>query len=332
MRHFAFKSLADLSVDVRAWLDTLPRHFDVVVGVPRSGLLIASQISLRRHIPMTDVDGLIARRLLGGGNRFDQHNADYLSEPRRVLVVDDSILTGRQLGKTRSAIDQASMPHEISYGCVYVDPGKEDLVDHFYEILPYPRVFEWNLMHHPALEHCCMDIDGVLCLDPTEEENDDGVRYAEFLTSVPVRARPAFRVGTLVTNRLERYRSQTEAWLHRNGIRYDRLVMMPYATKAERIAAGRHGAFKAEVYQAAGALVFIESSATQAQEIADIAVRPVICTDRMQLCLPRIVSKADIIAGLRRARTPARQLRWLRSHRKSIGYWVKRRWAARGRR
>ena len=40
-----------------------------------------------------------------------------------------------------------------------------------------------------------------------------------------------------------------------------------------------------------------------------------------------IITKNDIIAGLRRARTPARQFRWLRSHRRAIGYWLTRRWA-----
>lgn len=332
MRHFAFKSYTDLTVDVRGWLDTLPRHFDVIVGIPRSGLLVASLISLSRNLPMTDVEGLISGRLFGNGRQFEGAGACLLSEPRRVLVVDDSVLTGRQLGAVRSGLERASLPHEISYGCVYVDTGREDLVDHFYEVVPYPRMFEWNFMQHQALESCYMDIDGVLCRDPTEEENDDGEHYVEFLSSVDVRERPAFRVGALVTSRLERYRPQTEAWLRWHGIRYDSLIMMPYATKAERIAAGHHAAFKAEAYQKSRAMVFIESDAVQAQEIADITARPVICTDQMRLCVPRIASKADVIAGLRRARTPARQLRWLRGHRRPLVYWMRRRFASRGRR
>lgn len=36
-------------------------------------------------------------------------------------------------------------------------------------------------MNHGILKKACLDIDGVLCVDPTPEENDDGPRYREFL-------------------------------------------------------------------------------------------------------------------------------------------------------
>jgi len=42
-------------------------------------------------------------------------------------------------------------------------------------------VFEWNALHHSNPERFCVDIDGVLCRDPTEAENDDGESYLEFL-------------------------------------------------------------------------------------------------------------------------------------------------------
>ena len=241
MTKFAFKSLRDLGDDVRSWLDRLPSDFEVVAGVPRSGLLIASLISLHRHIPMTDIDGLIAGRLIGGGHRFALSDpAGFLARPRKVLVVDDSVLTGGQLRAVRAKLSAAELPHQIVFAAAYVEPGCEHCVDLCCEILPYPRMFEWNLMHHPALENACMDIDGVLCRDPTDEENDDGPNYLEFIRYVPARAAPAFRVGTLVTNRLDKYRQATVDWLNRNGITFGELVMMPYDTKAERLAAGRH--------------------------------------------------------------------------------------------
>ena len=37
-------------------------------------------------------------------------------------------------------------------------------------------------MHHSFLNDSCLDIDGVLCRDPSPEENDDGPRYEKFLT------------------------------------------------------------------------------------------------------------------------------------------------------
>ncbi len=188
MKDFEFKSLADLGEDIRTWLGWIPREFEIVVGVPRSGLLIANMISLHRHLPMTDVDGLASGRLIGGGNRFDVGDpAHFLAKPRRVLVVDDSVLTGRQMANVRSRLSRAPVRHDLSYAAVYVDPGKEDCVDYFHQALPFPRMFEWNLMHHPMLERACVDIDGVLCRDPTDVENDDGSRYADFLGDVTAR-------------------------------------------------------------------------------------------------------------------------------------------------
>lgn len=326
MGTFCFKSIADLGRDVRSWLDELPQDLEVVVGVPRSGLLVASLISLLRHIPMTDVDGLLSGRILGGGRRFAAPgDSTFLDQPRRILIVDDSVLTGQQLNRVKAMIEATGTPHAILYGAVYVEPGAESHVDHYWASLPYPRMFEWNLMHHAMLGDACIDIDGVLCRDPTESENDDGPRYRHFIRTVPARVRPAYTVGTLVTARLEKYRAATEEWLGRNGIEYDRLVMMPYATKAERIAAGRHAAFKAEAYAAARASIFLESNRHQAQEIAEITVKPVICTDTMRLCTARILSKGDIWRGIRDAGSLRAKVRWVARRRRPIIAWVKRR-------
>ncbi len=330
MRHFAFKNLADLGHDVRAWLDRMPRDFELVAGVPRSGLLVAGLISLHRHIPMTDVTGLVTGRLQGGGHRFESRDPkSFLARPRRVLVVDDSVLTGRQMRSVREQISAADLGHAVSYAAVYVEPGKEGTVDHFCESLPYPRMFEWNLMHHPMLENACVDIDGVLCRDPTEEENDDGPLYARFIRTVRPRATPAFRIGTLVTCRLEKYRSETEEWLATHGVQYDDLVMMQHGSRAERLAVDRHAEFKAKAYQAAGGAIFIESNFRQARDIAELANRPVVATDRMVLAAPAIQTKSDIMAGFRGAGSMTARMRWLRQNRRAIQHWARRRWAAR---
>lgn len=326
MEQFAFKSLADLSRDVRVWLDDLPHDIEVVAGIPRSGLMVANMISLHRHLPMTDINGLISGRLLAGGRRLDvDDSGHFLGRTRRVLVVDDSVYLGQQLEVVRRQLEAASLPHELRFASVYVDPGKEHLVDFFHEALSFPRMFEWNFMHHAMLQDACVDIDGVLCRDPTPEENDDGIRYAEFLETVGARVKPAYPINTLVTCRLEKYRAETVAWLARNDIRFENLVMMPYSSKAERVAAGRHAAFKAEAYMSAHTMIFIESSVAQARDIADMTVRPVICTDRMKLIEPRVRTKTDILVGLRQAGSLSRRIRWLRAHRKAIMWWAGRR-------
>ena len=91
-------------------------------------------------------------------------------------------------------------------------------IDYFYRYLPLPRIFEWNLFHHPILEQTCVDIDGVLCNDPEESENDDGPKYEQFLRTVKPIYIPTKEIGWLVTCRLEKYRELTAEWLERNSV------------------------------------------------------------------------------------------------------------------
>jgi orotate phosphoribosyltransferase len=239
--------------------------------------------------------------------------------------VDDSVLTGRQMHLARQSLRALESRHSIQYGAAYVEPGMESAVDFHHQSLPYPRMFEWNMMHHRMLGQACVDVDGVLCRDPTPEENDDGPRYDAFIESVAARVAPTYTIGTLVTARLEKYRAATEDWLARHRIQFRALLMMPYTTKAERLAAGRHAAFKAEAYVASRASIFIESNRLQARDIAEMTNRPVICTDTMRLCTAAIRSKSDIADGLRRAGSPRRRIRWLARQRRAILWWAKRR-------
>ncbi|TIT90581.1 MAG: phosphoribosyltransferase, partial [Mesorhizobium sp.] len=68
------------------------------------------------------------------------------------------------------------------YAAVFGLLSQHNETDIVFEVVPHPRMFQWNFMHHVFLEQCCVDIDGVLCLDPTADENDDGPAYEKFLT------------------------------------------------------------------------------------------------------------------------------------------------------
>ena len=282
-----FRSMDDLHRDVVAWSAELPADIDVVVGIPRSGLLAASVLALHRQVPVADLDGLVAGRHLGGGRRLGQQGeAPALASARRILVVDDSVYSGAAMRAARAAAAAAELTAPVDFAAVYATRGATHHVDHFYAVVPQPRVFAWNVLHHECLVDSCMDIDGVLCRDPSDVENDDGPRYREFLETVPVRYVPSVEVGCLVTSRLERYRPETEAWLARAGVRYRRLVMHPATSGAERRAAGDHGERKANVYLSTDAPLFVESDLAQAVTIAGISGRPVYCTDVAQMVYP----------------------------------------------
>ena len=172
-----YRTVAQLDDAVVSWLAELPRDIDIVAGVPRSGLLVANLVALHLNVPMTDVAGIVEGRVIQSGARFNGSDArPFLSKPRHVLVVDDSVCSGSAMAKVKAQLAAAALPHRITYAAVYMSPEArlDGHVDLYREVVAMPRVFEWNLMHGTVLANSCVDIDGVLCLDPTDEENDDG--------------------------------------------------------------------------------------------------------------------------------------------------------------
>ena len=311
-----YRSVAQLSDQVLAWSRSLPRDLDLVVGVPRSGLLAANLVAVYRNVPLTDVDGLLEGRTIatghwkkgslnrvGGGAGVQER---FLDQPRNVLVVDDTVGSGTSMARVRERIEAAGLPHRVRYGAVYVAPDQEGSVDTYAETLHFPRAFEWNVLHNPAILHrMALDIDGVLCHDPTNAENDDGERYLDFLQTARPLFKPDYKVGWLVTSRLERYRAETEAWLDRHGIQYGELVMMPYPDRDTRMRINAYGAHKARVYRESGALLFVESDVRQAVEIAELSRKDVLCTDTMQMVRPGGLPVARPAAALVDRSTPS---------------------------
>jgi len=270
-----FVSYAQLVKDVIAWSEILPRNFDLIVGVARSGIIPASILALTRNIPLADVDTFAQDKVFEGGFRDQRRNI------KNVLVVDDSLLSGRSLIAAKKKLKHLTK-YKIHYGAVYMKPGA-GLGWHFYRMMPLPRVFQWNMFHSFWTQHSCMDIDGVLCRDPIREENDDGLRYRSFLSTVNPRYLPSVQVHTFVTSRLEKYRLVTAAWLHKHNILYQNLVMHSASSKKERMKAGDHAKRKAKAYIDSKQRLFFESSERQAREIFRITHLPVICTDTMVL-------------------------------------------------
>jgi len=285
-----YRSISTLNKQIINWLPKLPQDLELIVGIPRSGMLAANILALHMNLPFTDIDGFLEGRVLATGPRFNRKQL--LSDTINVLVIDDSLLSGTEMAGVKEKISMAKIPHKIYYAAVYVKPGNEHMVDYFCEILPTPRCFEWNVMHHSILQRCCVDVDGVICRDPDKDENDDGIRYRQFLSSVEPLIIPTWEIGWLVTCRLEKYRTLTEEWLHKHGIKYNELIMMDFPDKATRVASGSHGSFKAKVYESTRAKLFIESSLKQATEIARITGKDVLCMETREMINPSIAAKS----------------------------------------
>jgi len=227
---------------------------------------------------------------------------------RKILVIDDSIAGGNAIRDARDKIAAAGIQGDFIYAAVFGLQPQHQETDVVLEVVPHPRMFQWNFMHHIFLEQCCVDIDGVLCLDPTEEENDDGPIYEKFLAEARTLLGPTRKIGWLVTSRLEKYRKLTEAWLAKHEIKYDHLIMLDLPSKAERQRLGAHGSFKAEFYRKSDAILFIESEHEQALRIAKLSGKPVLCVETNIVSLPDALSLPALEQAARNLPARLRQI------------------------
>lgn len=269
-------SLKDMVDDVSGWLPELASNYDCVVGIPRSGMLPASMIATKLNLPLSDSNGLLEGRLFLGGERTAGNiDGAFFEKSKRILVVDDSVRQGRAMSLVRDKLSALDSRHRVTYAAVYVSPSAQGLVDTFARVVDIPRVFEWNVLSNPAISNFCFDLDGVLCVDPTESQNDDGALYQRFIEE----AQPLFiskhKIGWIVTSRLEKYRDLTERWLDKHGVQYGQLIMLNLESKAERLRLGAAVPFKAKMYRETGAALFVESSTSQARGITQLSGGPV---------------------------------------------------------
>lgn len=260
-------------------------------------MIPAYMLGLRMNLPVMDLESFLGGQVISGGKRSEVMARNPI---RRVLLVDDSIQFGGQLEKVMSRLVDKTQ-YEFTTFVIYASESGREKVDYFAECLPSPRIFQWNLLNSWIYEFSCVDIDGVLCEDPTEEQNDDGEEYLDFLENAVPKYLPPCKVDVLVTSRLEKYRPQTERWLAKVGVSFNKLEMLNLPDKATRVRLGVHATFKSDIYRAnANAMLFIESNAFQALKINEISGKPVFCVENMTYIGDKDASGSMMINTLRK--------------------------------
>lgn len=275
-----YKSFSDLSKAILNKITILQQmNIGLVVGIPRSGMLPANLIALYLNVPYTDIDSFVENRIYGAGDR-----QKYIkTKSNNVLVIDDSISAGIALNKAKNKLKNVKN-YNLIYGAVYARSSSKHLVNFYCEVVDGDRIWEWNLFHNQIiLGRSCMDIDGVLCRDPTSEENDDGEKYHKFLLTAEPKFIPTVKIKTLITCRLEKYRNETMFWLKKHNVQYDTLIMLNLPNKEARIKWGKYGDYKAEEYKKAEYIFFIESSLKEAKQIKELTKKQVFCIETMGL-------------------------------------------------
>ena len=242
-----YRNFDDMASAIRRTIPKIKEDFDLVVGIPRSGMIPAYMIALFKNIKACSIDEFISGTSISSGL---SRAAKDVKQIKNVLIVDDSLHSGVALSNVKKRLAEAGLTkkYDIKYLAVFAREASCDLVDYYCEIVPTPRMFEWNYLNININERSCFDIDGVLCVDPTPEQNDDGEEYRKFLLNAKPLYIPTYTIHTIVTSRLEKYRKETEEWLKKNGVKYNNLRMLNVQTKEERIRLGAHSKFKAQVY------------------------------------------------------------------------------------
>lgn len=252
---------------------------DVIVHCPRSGTIPASLIATYLCKPMCSVDEYCAGIIPTRKSEYTDLN--------RILLVDDSISTGQQMEAFIRQIKAVRPEAKIYTLAAYSFRGAK------YKLNPTmilethddpDYIYTWFMWKTFRLKWCAVDMDGVLCRDVLAGEDDDGEQYAKFLENAELKFKPFEYlpgrdvIGAIVTGRMEKYRTQTEIWLKRQGVRYKNLIMCPSKTREERRAINP-AKWKAEIYKASDYKLFIESSTKEAPIISAESGKPVFCVD-----------------------------------------------------
>ena len=299
-----YKSYSDLSRDINANVHKFNhQNFDLIVGIPRSGMVPSYMVSLLLNVHCIDLPAFIRNEKLSKGITRDiQSNIIYAHEAKSVLLIDDSVLSGKSMLCALQKIPN-SFEGDVLTATVYSSDNEHENVDIILTKVEPPRVFEWNIYHHPVVNNSCFDIDGVLCYDPTNEQNDDGEQYIDFLLNAKPRFIPTETIDVLVTNRLEKYREQTETWLNNNNVKFNKLIMLDLSSKDDRLAQKDYYYHKANFYKNSSCNLFVESDIDQAIEIANRSNKFVFCVDENMMVMPgglkRFKNKKYLLSKLR---------------------------------
>jgi uncharacterized HAD superfamily protein len=272
-----FITWSQLHKDIADFAAKMPKDIVGIIGVPRSGLMVASMLAILKNIYVTDVAGFISHGFPNGGLQMKQKQAPVNG---KVILLDDSCCSGKSMRAAVGAFGIMQFQPQLQWGnwevipaTLYTNEKAPPL--HHLKVINGMRIFAWNWQTHKhTAKWTAIDMDGILCDDPPRE--DDEPNYVKSLATLPQRYNVR-HAHAIVTNRLEKRRPHTEAWLDAHGVGFTHLIMRPEPTFQQRRLGISPGAWKAEQLRKLGCNLFVESDPVQAKTIAALAGKPVYC-------------------------------------------------------
>lgn len=294
-----YVTLGELCATIRNNFWKIPHDVDFVIGIPRSGIICASIISEFLNVPLIDIDSFTSGAKPTGGGRLRYYIKRHSSEnvvdgdnKKKVLVVDDTVWIGNSKKKAKKQLEPFKDKYDFIYMAVYLEGPGEKTIDFYLEDLrKYTNnfkecvLYEWNIFHHneDVMNNCIYDIDGVLCVNPPDERNEE--EYLKYIENAIPLFTPTVKVGEILTYRLVKNEEITKKWLREHGIEYGKLSMFNAQTWDERNQKGVPSEVMKGMYYKnhKTARLFVESDDFQARKIFEISGKPVYCVESNKL-------------------------------------------------
>lgn len=263
--------------DILDFSDSLKgKGYDAIIGVPRSGLVVASQMSIRMGLPLYSI-GEYGPISLSGGLRVRRRQSSEKHE--KAILVEDSTASGHSLSEAEKWMDSLMDEWNVHKCAVYSTKAQTSNLSHWHRELELPHWFEWNLIWNQVLMSDLkvgVDFDGILCPDFTSEQDDDGWRYLDAMKRQRCCVPSGTHIHAIITARLEKYRKVTDEWLVKHGISYRHLIMGHWDTKEDR-EKDCVATYKTFHCNRLDVGMFIESCPEQAKIIKSKRIHPVLC-------------------------------------------------------
>lgn len=278
-----YKTYQDLSFDIKKNIKKIPTNIDLIVGIPRSGVIPATMLGMMFSKEVCNLNEFITNNYKSNTTSRIKFN----NGVKNVLIVDDSISSGKTFHKVKCEIEELGLnkKYNIIYLAVYYKTDDYiKTINIGLEKVNSPRLFQWNYLNHAFLRDAAFDIDGVLCQDPNNEENDDGFNYVNFILNAKPLFIPQYKIPYIITSRLDKYEQETRQWLYNNNVQYDNLIMLSGYTAEQRKRLNLHAKFKAQCYEKLSDIqLFIESDRKQAMEISRLSGKLCFCATTDEL-------------------------------------------------
>ncbi len=214
MPKYFYRTINDLNDLIKENLARLQSYnFDLIVGLPRRGMIPATLIGLFLNKPVVSFNELNANLASEKiGYRLQEESAKFPKSYSNILLVDDSTDEGTVFEQAFSKLDEATAK-KVTTLSVYATEKGGDRVDLHLETLEEPKLYEWNILHKKAaLADAAMRFEGII------------VTNAITGAWIPVTL-PSYPVKIVYSGLRERHREQLESFLRQHGVQFEQLKM-----------------------------------------------------------------------------------------------------------